>query len=564
MHLKELSRFFSHIKGYRFVYWTTILAAVCLRSVINILMSYINKGVFNAVEYNNLIQMKEVAVLGVILIVLAYIYPWTRYFNIIVVRRLMQDMKLNLFRHMENMEVNYFERYHSGDSIQRLSVEIESLKTAYFTEVFTVMGSIIGGISYLIIMCLYDYKLALVAIFLCIISVRSTIVITQYIKKDSQKIQKEMSKLTQYLCDIIAGFMILKMFKGASTIIKRYMNQNEVLTQLTLNRLKKRSFLGGVNFALNVLSNIGIIIVGVFFVQKGYTDYGTIMAIITLQFSLSEIVLYFGTNLSRLQVSLVCAERVFEIFDIPKEKLEGGEISILHMEELAIYFENVYFKYGEEEKNILEDTCFSILKRQKVALIGTSGSGKSTILKLLLGLYQTHEGYIAINNKPIQHYTLEELRNQMAYIPQNSYLFEGTIKDNISLGNKMATEQQIIEAAKKAYAHDFIMAFPSGYDTFVNLSGSNLSGGQKQRIAIARAFLKDAPILLLDEATSGLDAESEDIVQKGLETLMHKRTVIIVTHRPSVVKNCDVFFRVEEGRLKAMDVEDLNQAFNVC
>lgn len=192
---------------------------------------------------------------------------------------------------------------------------------------------------------------------------------------------------------------------------------------------------------------------------------------------------------------------------------------------------------------------FSIYKGQKAAIIGHSGGGKSTILKVLMGLYKTSKGSIIINNKPISEYSLTELRANISYIPQDSYLFEGTIRENTIYGKINSTNEEIVQAAKNAYAHDFIMELPDGYDTVLISNGSNLSGGQRQRIAIARAFLKDAPILLLDEATSGIDVESEAIIQKSLEQLMVNKTVLIVAHRLTTVKNCDVFLNITKGTL---------------
>lgn len=545
--LYELKTFFSYIKQYKYVYWGTLFSAVILRCVINLLMAYVNKETFNSVIEKNITQFKNVIFYAVVLIVISYIYPFTRYFHIKVVRNLMQDIKLGLFKHLVKLPVDYFEEHHSGDSIQRLSVEADSLKTAYFTTVFSAVSSIVGGIIYLASIIIYDYRLAIAGVCISIFSMKITMLVTKYIRKDSNIIQKEMSKLTQLFTDILAGFIEIKMFKGAVVIVNEYIKQNGVLTKYRIKRLKKQSALEGVNFGLSVISNIGIIILGLVFVIKGYNDYGTVMAVITLQFNLNEVFFGFGRTMSKLQISMANAARIFEVFSEPVEK----EMSSCKMTKNAngyIKFENVFFDY-KTKKNILKDISFNIHKGQKAAIIGPSGGGKSTILKILMGLYKTSEGSIIINNKLINEYSLKELRDNIAYIPQDSYLFEGTIRENIGYGKIDSTDEEIIQAAKKAYAHDFIMTMPGGYDTVLISNGSNLSGGQRQRIAIARAFLKDAPILLLDEATSGIDVESEAIIKKSLDKLMINKTVLIVAHRLTTVKNCDVFLNIDNGTL---------------
>ena len=192
---------------------------------------------------------------------------------------------------------------------------------------------------------------------------------------------------------------------------------------------------------------------------------------------------------------------------------------------------------------------FSLSCGQTAAFVGTSGSGKSTVLKLLLGFYPRESGYINVGGEPIDKYSLEQLRDLISYVPQDAYLFQGTIEDNIKMGNERASREEVISAAKGANAHDFIMELPEGYDTLVGERGARLSGGQRQRIAIARAIIKNAPILLLDEATSALDSKSEELVQEALKELMKNRTTIVIAHRLSTIENADIIFVLDEGKI---------------
>jgi ABC-type multidrug transport system fused ATPase/permease subunit len=214
------------------------------------------------------------------------------------------------------------------------------------------------------------------------------------------------------------------------------------------------------------------------------------------------------------------------------------------------------FRYeGEDEQadgddvEVLRGISLSAERGQMVALVGPSGGGKSTIVKLLLGLYPVREGTVEVEGRPVGAYALTQLRSMMAYVPQDAYLFDGTIEENIRYGRPDATHEQVVDAARAANAHDFIAAQPDGYDTRVGERGARLSGGQRQRIAIARALIKDAPILLLDEATSALDSESEELVQGALEVLMRGRTTVAIAHRLSTVENADTIYVIDGGRV---------------
>jgi len=225
---------------------------------------------------------------------------------------------------------------------------------------------------------------------------------------------------------------------------------------------------------------------------------------------------------------------------------------------------DISFNYDQSGKsdeeanlgNILEKVNLTVKKGQFVALVGSSGSGKSTLIKILMGLYSVDEGSLIVNGRSLSHYPLEELRNLTAYVPQDAYLFDGSILENISYGKPDASKDEVISAAKLAHAHDFIVEQQEGYDSLVGERGAKLSGGQRQRIAIARALLKDAPILLLDEATSALDSESEAIVQQALETLMQGRTTIAIAHRLSTIQHADEIYVLKNGRVVEQGTHD--------
>jgi ABC-type multidrug transport system fused ATPase/permease subunit len=261
--------------------------------------------------------------------------------------------------------------------------------------------------------------------------------------------------------------------------------------------------------------------------------------------------------ISRIQAALAASDRILELLDSPVEPerypLQPGAQG--NPQDALIQFDRVTFGYNGDQ-NILNSVSFTIQSGQFVAFAGPSGGGKSTLFKLLLGCYPAKDGAIYVSGREIPEYRLADLRELFAYVPQDAYLFSGTIQENIRYGKPGASESEIQAAAKAAFAHEFITEFPSGYQTVVGERGARLSGGQRQRIAIARALLKDAPILLLDEATSALDSESEQIVQQALEVLMRGRTTLVIAHRFSTILSADRIYVMDEGHVAEQGSHD--------
>lgn len=305
-----------------------------------------------------------------------------------------------------------------------------------------------------------------------------------------------------------------------------------------------------VSFLLGILGNFGTILVGAFLVARGTMDYGTVMAVVSLQMGVSTMMQRLGSSMTTLSASLVKAGRVFEFGELDCEELGNGAVQNgaeddaeqrgtksertmvdRRNEEAGIRFENVSFSY-ERHRTILHNFNMIVAENEKILLMGESGCGKSTMLKLLLGFYEKDSGEISLYGRAIEDYSLKQLRELITYIPQNNYLFEGTIGENIAMGSSgEVSEAEIRQAARLAYAEEFIEKLPDGYDTRLTAGGTNLSGGQRQRIAIARAFLKNSPILLMDEPSSALDAESEKRIHLALKQLMREKIVLMVTHR---------------------------------
>ena len=290
--------------------------------------------------------------------------------------------------------------------------------------------------------------------------------------------------------------------------------------------------------------------IGAYMVLTGETTFGVLVALIQLNGPIQFFVYSLGGTISHIQGSLAAADRILDVLEAPAEPEHypetGPAAGAAPSAQTLLAFEDVRFGY-EEGQEVLKGMSFAVRPGQMAAFVGSSGGGKSTIFKLLLGGYPVGQGRIWMGGKSINSFTLSDLRDQFAYIPQDAYLYTGSILENISYGKPGASQEEVSAAAKAAYAHEFIMEFPEGYQTRVGERGARLSGGQRQRIAIARALLKNAPVLLLDEATSALDSESEELVQRALSVLMKGRTVLVIAHRLSTIEHADVIYAVDGG-----------------
>lgn len=547
--MKELKRYLSYIGKYKCIYWSILLMTLVTTVMLTLLYSYMNKLIFNALEYGDEELFQQAAVLCVILVVLKCLAPYRRYFQIRVVRKIVFDIKMQLFDKLMKLDMTYYDTHHSGEALKTLNWDANSLKDSYFSHIFWVLGRLTNGVASLLAMLLYNPILAMVSISFCMVTVYCSVQINRQMKQMDKDIQKKIAGLTERLSDILSGFALLKMYSGSSIVVDDFMEANEQATGEENGRVRMAAVLEMVSFLLGILASFGTIAVGAFLVARGEMDYGTVMAVVSLQMGVSTMVQSFGSALTTFTSSLVKAGRVFDFLELDlEEREEQKELERTVNQDRGAVIEVEHLTYGyDETKTVLQDFSMAIAQKEKVLLMGESGCGKSTLLKLIMRFYEKNGGTIKLYGRDVTRYSYQELRRIITYIPQNSYLFEGTIWENIAMGYEgggKPREEDIIRAAQFAYADEFISKLPQGYDAKVEAGGSNLSGGQRQRIALARAFLKDAPILLMDEPSSALDAHSERMVNQALEKLMSQKVVLMVTHRANSFEQFDRVIRL--------------------
>lgn len=546
----SLFKLFTYVKKYFVPYTIGLVAMSSTNFIFSIISAVAVRGLSDASISKNLNQLIRsliftAAGLGMVVVVI----PFMGYMFNSSVKRITADIRISTFSYIQQFQLSYIEEQHSGDILSRITNDIGVAENVYGSQIMMLIMAVISAVGSVITMISYSWKIGLVAIGLGLINTFINTLFVKPLKNSSVKIQKGFSSLNQTLSDVFAGNTTIKTFNLYSIIENKYNDENKYVRDWSMKRVVLNSLLNSLNSLLGLMTFILLIIIGGIMVMQGQLEFGVLMAEILMLNSLLWAFNSFGSFINEIQTSLAGADRLFEIFDVNIENYSCNQPTNVNIySENAIEFNDVVFAYNNE-KNIINNVTFKIENRSTVAIVGPSGSGKSTLFKLVLGFYNLSLGSIKIFNKDIKEYGLNELRKLIAYVPQNTFLFNGTIAENVRSGKEEASFEEIVDACKQANIHDFIISLPNGYDSQVGEGGKNLSGGQRQRIAIARAILKDAPILLLDEATSALDSESEQQIQQALDVIMRGRTVLVIAHRLSTIKSADKIYVFDKGHI---------------
>ena len=463
-----------------------------------------------------------------------------------------------VFQHLNRLPLGYHEAHHSGDALSILTNDVAAAEQAYQDDLLRLVEASAQGLAGMVAMLLLNWQLAL----LIILSGMAPLIVNSLfagpLRKIGQQVQAHLGGVSERMTDLLAGYQVVRTFNLGAWILERFERDNDRVLDASLKRVRIQSALAAANDFAGLFGLVSFA-AGGYFALVGLATFGVMIALIQLSNNIAYFAYSIGGTISRIQSALAATDRILALMDAPLEpdaypalpsQVASTSLSFSagSASPAAIEFRNVVFGYTEGE-NVLNSLSFDVREGRMVAFAGPSGGGKSTIFKLLLGCYPIQGGEIRLSGVPIWDYRLADLRDLFAYVPQDAYLFAGTIYENIRYGNLNANEDQIIAAATAAYADDFISEFPKGYRTVVGERGARLSGGQRQRIAIARALLKDAPILLMDEATSALDSESEEVVQRALEVLMRGRTTLVIAHRFSTIVHSDMIYVIEDGRV---------------
>lgn len=540
-----------NIMGKRcFLYFLGILFMSIGWSLFAIMTSLLMKNVVDAAENGNATKIPLIIIGNIICgFISLVIYRGAAILYNVEAKRAYANLCKNVFEKEIKLPFSYYEKHHSGEFISKISYDLEKMGSIYSSRLRRAVAPILQVIVYLIPMFILNWQITIcfICVNVCMLIINTFLI--KPIRDVSKKISNSNRDMTEKMSNLLQGMEQTRMYSAGKETIEEFIKENEIFTRQSRKKFLFMALLESSSKGFELVCALAFLIIGIYFTNNEYTTLGSLTAIYSLYGVFSFQFLQLGKYLPELIGCLVNAQNIFDFIgediepncwyeDIKYEDIDNYYVKKKIKAEQEIIIDKIDFSYRKELK-LLHNFSMNINKGECVAITGQSGCGKSTISKLLLGLYKVENGMIWIDGQPYLKINNMEIRQKIAYVPQEPYLFNDSIKENIRIGKLNATDEEIENAAKIAHAHEFIMKFENGYETMVGERGNKLSGGERQRIAIARAIIKDAPIILLDEATSALDNESEQFVNESLKSLINKKTIIMIAHRPSTIALAD-------------------------
>ena len=462
---------------------------------------------------------------------------------------MVKDIQDSLYLKIVDLPISFFSEKRKGDLLARMTADVKEVEGSIINSLEGLVREPITIVIFLVSMLIVSVKLTLFVFLFLPIAGFIISAVGKRLKSQSLAAQKENGIFLSFLEETLGGLKVIKGFNAESKLTQKFTESTNRFKNIMTSVLHRKGLASPFSEFLGVAVVITVLWYGgsLVFSNNSALEPQEFMGYIGMFYSIINPVKAITTVNYSIKKGNAAGERIFEILETENTIQEPENPTAITSVEKDIQFKNVSFKY--EDENILEDFNLKVNKGHTVALVGQSGSGKSTVANLITRFYDVNSGSIEIDGINIKQIDKKSLRGLMGLVTQDSILFNDSVRNNIALGKENATDQEIIEAAKIANAHDFIISLPNGYETNIGDSGNKLSGGQKQRLSIARAVLKNPPIMILDEATSALDTESERLVQDALEKMMRNRTSIVIAHRLSTIQNADSIVVMSQGKI---------------
>lgn len=444
------------------------------------------------------------------------------------------------------LPVSFYENNHTGDFMSKLTYDTNMASGIFGSRFRRVMMPVIIVCVCVVPMFMKCPPVMAGLLVLCILSLALNLAMVPVLAGYSRSISDDNKAISRSVTDMLQGMETIRMFPLQSVIGQKYNEANERCGRNMKKQGRIESVVAALRNAFDLIGAVAFLAMGIIYIQKYNGKVGSLLALYTMYGAFQYNFLMMGQYIPSLTSWLVNAERVLEFLELPEESLRNcSDYNAANVPAQAdVEFDNITFAYEGQEQKIFDGYSAAFTMGKSYAITGESGRGKSTLMKLLMGFYRISGGSIRIGGHDIYELGLENTRKLIAYIPQEPYMFHDTVRENIRNGNPAASDEEIIRAAKKANAHDFILQLENGYDTILGERGNTLSGGQRQRVAIARAILKNAPVIILDEATSALDNESEQLIQQSINNMKDGRLILMIAHRPSTVATADAEWRI--------------------
>ena len=550
--LQVMIKVLSLMKPRLWLYLLVMLVDVILTSVcFNTYQAFLLKDITEACVQEKMFLLVRGILIGVISLTTGIvILPMIKYIKDKCIMKTMYEVKILLYKKLTSLQVSEFEAKHSGTFLYRMTNQVDKIQDVYYSLNNILFAVVYGGIA-IICMFILNWRIALVIIILDFSQTMIDAYFVKPMKAKSITMQESDKCFVEKTVDLVDGNIFSRILSIQDILYGKYKKENANNSKCALNQADVLLLHNSIIDCYSNVKYFGLLFLGIFMVFQGKLEIGIIIAMLRLQNDSRFLFGNIGNYMVGIQDPLIGAKEVLQFLTIENEESEEiSEVADSNIESFReVEFKDVSFQYKKDSADVIQNVNIEVKQGDKIAIVGQSGSGKSTIAKLLLGFYQVKGGDILLNNISIDQYARKTLRDMIAYVPQNAHLFYGTIEENIKFGCIEADTQKIIEAARLANAHEFIMEQPDGYQTIVGDGGASVSGGQMQRIAIARAILKDAPVLLFDEATSALDSYSEELIQDAINHMKSGKTTITIAHRLATIADSDHIYVMEQGKV---------------
>jgi ATP-binding cassette subfamily B protein len=550
----------SGMKPYQMLVWTEVIGTITV-SVLQVFIPLLYRKFFDVLS-----QVPDKAVAAPLLVSIIFkilfinIILWIVLRTVTVVDSYLQNkvpalLKENAFDYLIDHSYSFFSNNFSGSLVQKVNRYTRAFGKLYEQIIWGVLPIAVNVIGVVYVVWKIQPLLAIGILIWAFIFLGFNYGFSRFKSKYDVISNEADSKVTGYLSDVISNITTTQLFTARKYESEGFKENVEYQTKVSLFAWKLANVNQAVQFALIIILEFFIFYYAIKYWQLGIFTVGTFVLIQAYIIGLGDKLWGFARVVRAIYESYADAKEMVEILITPHEIKDIPGAKHLVIDKGEIEFKNLVFNYNKT-RTVLSNVDLRITAGEKVAFIGPSGAGKSTVVRLILRLYETTSGNILIDHQNIHEVTLDSLRENISYVPQDPVLFHRTLKENIKYGKRDATDEEVLKAAKLAHCDEFIQGLPLGYDTLVGERGIKLSGGERQRVAIARAILKNAPILILDEATSSLDSESESLIQDALDVLMKDKTVIVIAHRLSTIRQMDRIIVIDGGTIKEQGTHD--------
>jgi ABC-type multidrug transport system fused ATPase/permease subunit len=472
-----------------------------------------------------------------------------QYLRHVVGERFLFDLRVRIYDYLQRLSLSFFERTSTGELMSRVTNDVNELERFITHGVILITVDALRVVGVSVVLIVLDWRLALVALLPVPIIGFGLRRFNQYVRPIYRLVRDRLGNINSRLQDDLTGMRVIQAFGQEDAELERFRGVSERYYRQRVKAIRAWTTFFPVIYFVSAVGGVLVLGVGAGMIINGHLSLGTLVAFLSYIVSFYDPLRRLTDVDNTFLQAIAAAERIFELLDEMPDIQDAPNAIVLDRIDGEVIFDDVHFQYGDDDE-VLHDIQFQVAPGQAVALVGPSGAGKTSIANLLCRFYDPTHGRILVDGYDLRRVQIRSLRRQVATVLQDTFLFNVTVRENLLYGKPDASEEEIVGAAKAAYAHQFIQDLPAGYDTQIGERGVRLSGGQRQRLALARAILADPRILILDEATSSVDAEAEFLIQQALDRVMEGRTSLVIAHRLSTIRNADKIIALHDGRIR--------------